>query len=220
MTIWSHGAILANSGFGRLPTPYSHTQELVNLTGLPPNWHPGRYPQNGHFGDVRSGVPQTRSWDFMSLRMESGMSDLGYPRRDPGISCPCVWNPGCPIWGTPAGILGFHVPAYGIRDVRSGAPQLGSSDFMSLRMESGMSDLGHPPGSSQLGHPPGSSQLGHSPGSSISMIYRFTMNIHTNHHKSPKITKNHPKSRFFTPQKHLFRGVPLLAKVAKSGTPR
>jgi hypothetical protein len=72
--------------------------------------------------DVRSGVPQTRSWDFMSLRMESGMSDLGYPRRDPGISCPCVWNPGCPIWDTPAGILGFHVPAYGIRDVRSGTP--------------------------------------------------------------------------------------------------
>jgi hypothetical protein len=127
---------------------------------------------------------------------------------------------GCPIWGTPDEILGFHVPAYGIRDVRSGVPQLGSWDFMSLRMESGMSDLGTPPGSSQLGHPPGSSQLGHSPGSSISMIYRFTMNIHTNHHKSPKITKNHPKSRFFTPQKHLFWGVPLLAKVAKSGTPR
>ena len=29
----------------------------------------------------RSGVPQLRSWDFMSLRMESGMSHLGYPSR-------------------------------------------------------------------------------------------------------------------------------------------
>jgi hypothetical protein len=65
---------------------------------------------------------------------------------------------------------------------------------MTILDHPGPSQLGHPPGSSQLGHPPGSSQLGHSPGSSISMIYRFTMNIHTNHHKSPKITKNHPKT--------------------------
>jgi hypothetical protein len=42
----------------------------------------------------------------MSLRMESGMSDLGYPSWDPGISCPCVWNPGCPpSWELPGPIL-------------------------------------------------------------------------------------------------------------------
>ena len=76
-----------------------------------------------------------RSWpigpDFLQIGILAdipkmailGMSDLGYPSRDPGISCPCVWNPGCPIWGTPDEILGFHVPAYGIRDVRSGTLQ-------------------------------------------------------------------------------------------------
>jgi hypothetical protein len=34
------------------------------------------------------------------------MSDLGYPSWDPGISCPCVWNLGCPpSWELPGPIL-------------------------------------------------------------------------------------------------------------------